>query len=74
MPSRDALLLRLLAAVFAVQFAIYLIGAGSCIYVGVTGVTRQEVVCEGFDANLQRTFESALHTILALMGGAGMSK
>jgi hypothetical protein len=69
--GRDGLLLRLLAAVFAAQFGIYVIGAGSCIYVGVM---RQQAVCQGFDANLQRTFETAMNTILALMGGAALQR
>jgi hypothetical protein len=35
---------------------------------------RQQAVCQGFDANLQRTFETAMNTILALMGGAALQR
>jgi hypothetical protein len=68
---REEFLLRCLAAIFAAQFVIYLAGAGACIYVGVS---RNASVCKGFDQNLQRTFETALATVLALMGGNAMRR
>lgn len=60
------LLLKLLAWVFAVQFAIYGAGAAACIYVGLI---YRKAACQNFDANLQRTFETATATVLALLGG-----
>jgi hypothetical protein len=69
--NREGFLLRCLAAIFAAQFVIYLAGAGACIYVGIS---RTASVCEGFDQNLQRTFETALATVLALMGGSAIRK
>ena len=68
---REAFLLRCLAALFAVQFLIYLAGAGACIYVGLRD-TRS--VCQEFDQNLQRSFETALATVLALLGGSTLGK
>lgn len=65
------LLLKLLAWVFAVQFAIYGAGAAACIYVGL--VYRKDA-CANFDANLQRTFETATATVLALLGGKAMER
>lgn len=67
--SRETLLLRCLAGVFAVQFTIYAVGAGACVYIGIT---ERRAVCAEFDENLQRTFDSAQATILALLGGAAM--
>jgi hypothetical protein len=66
-----AALLRLLAWVFAVQFAIYGAGAAACIYVGLV---YRKAACQNFDANLQRTFETATATVLALLGGKAMER
>ena len=65
----SAALLKLLAWVFAVQFAIYGAGAAACIY---AGLVYRKAACEDFDANLQRTFETATATVLALLGGKAM--
>jgi hypothetical protein len=64
-------LLKLLAWVFAVQFAIYGAGAAACIYVGLV---YRKPACQDFDANLQRTFETATATVLALLGGRAMER
>ena len=66
-----AALLRLLAWVFAVQFAIYGAGAAACIYVGLV---YRKAACQNFDANLQRTFETATATVLALLGGRAIER
>lgn len=66
-----AALLKLLAWVFAVQFAIYGAGAAACIYVGLV---YRKPACQNFDANLQRTFETATATVLALLGGKAMER
>jgi hypothetical protein len=66
----STLLLRLLAWVFAIQFAIYGAGAAACIY---AGLVYRKAACADFDANLQRTFETATGTVLALLGGKAMS-
>lgn len=63
--QREAFLLRCVAFIFAAQFLIYLAGAASCIYMGLR---LQQRVCADFDANLQRTFETALTATLALLG------
>ena len=68
---KDAFLLRLLGWVFLAQFAIYLAGAASCIYIGLR---LERAVCADFDANLQRTFESATATVLALLGGSAIRR
>lgn len=64
-------LLRLLTWVFAIQFAIYGAGAAACIYAGL--VYRRDA-CANFDANLQRTFETATATVLALLGGNTLNR
>jgi hypothetical protein len=64
-------LLRLLTWVFAFQFAIYGAGAAACIYAGL--VYRRDA-CADFDANLQRTFETATATVLALLGGNTLNR
>lgn len=68
---KDAFLLRLLGWVFLAQFLIYLAGAASCIYVGLR-LERQ--VCADFDSNLQRTFDTATATVLALLGGSALNR
>ena len=68
---KEAFLVKLLAWVFVAQFAIYLAGAASCIY---AGLRFQRSVCQGFDANLQRTFDTATATVLALLGGQALTK
>jgi len=56
--------LHCIAGLFAIQFSIYLIGAISC-YVKIN-VTIQEQ-CSSYDDHLQKAFESALTTVLALL-------
>jgi hypothetical protein len=62
--------MRVLAAIFAVQFLIYLMGAISCVWFAVKmpGIP-QKPICPTFADKLQRTFETALTTVLALMNG-----
>lgn len=67
----QSFLLRLLAAIMATQLAIYASGAVACIYMGVR---LEKAVCADFDGNLQRTFETATATILALLVKPGSSR
>lgn len=69
--NRITFLLHLLAGIFAVQLAIYTAGAVSCIYVGLR---TQKAVCKEYDENLQRATESAITTVLALLGGKVMEQ
>ncbi len=69
--NREVFLLRCLAAIFAAQFFIYLVAAAACIY---AGIKRDAPACDGFDESLQRTFETALATVLALLGGKAMGR
>ena len=56
--------LHCIAGLFAIQFGIYLIGAVSCYT--KTGAVLQEQ-CISYDDHLQKAFESALTTVLALL-------
>ena len=69
--NREAFLLRCMAAIFAIQFFIYTVGAAACIYLAIK---RDTPACGDLDRSLQRTFETALATVLALMGGKAMGR
>jgi hypothetical protein len=57
-------ILYCIAGLFAIQFGIYLIGAVSC-YTKHGEVLQQQ--CVAYDDHLQKAFESALTTVLALL-------
>ena len=57
-------ILYCIAGLFAIQFGIYLIGAISC-YTKNGEVLQQQ--CITYDDHLQKAFESALTTVLALL-------
>jgi uncharacterized membrane protein len=57
-------ILYCIAGLFAIQFSIYLIGAVSC-YVKINATIQEQ--CNSYDDHLQKAFESALTTVLALL-------
>jgi len=57
-------ILYCIAGLFAIQFGIYLIGAISC-YTKHSEFLQQQ--CITYDDHLQKAFESALTTVLALL-------
>ena len=57
-------ILYCIAGLFAIQFGIYLIGAVSC-YVKINTTIQEQ--CSSYDDHLQKAFESALTTVLALL-------
>ena len=56
--------LHCIAGLFAIQFGIYLIGAISC-YTRTGTILQQH--CISYEDHLQKAFESALTTVLALL-------
>ena len=68
--QRERFLLRAIAGLFAVQFLIFLIGLAACIE-----QSRRSTgpVCSNYGEHLQRSFETALATSLALLGGSRLS-
>jgi len=57
-------ILHCIAGLFAIQFGIYLIGAISCYTKTVIAPQEQ---CVSYADHLQKAFESALTTVLALL-------
>ena len=68
--QKDRFLLRSVAVIFAVQFLIFLIGLAACIEQNQRSSTGP--VCSNYGEHLQRTFETALATTLALLGGGSI--
>ena len=68
--QRERFLLRAIAGLFAVQFLIFLIGLAACIEQNQRSSTGP--VCSNYGEHLQRTFETALATTLALLGGSSI--
>jgi hypothetical protein len=62
-----AFLLRCLAGIFAFQALVYLAGVIACVYL-VVGVPEVRD-CPGLRDDLAKTFELAMSTVLALLGG-----
>jgi hypothetical protein len=56
--------LNCIAGLFAIQFGIYLIGAISCYTRTATSLQQH---CVSYEDHLQKAFESALTTVLALL-------
>ena len=69
--QRERFLLRAIAAIFAVQFLIFLVGLAACIEQNQRSSTGP--VCSNYGEHLQRSFETALATSLALLGGSRLS-
>jgi hypothetical protein len=69
--DREKFLLRAVAGIFLAQFCLYGAGLGVCYHLGLQ--QRQRTTCASYPENLQRTFETALGTALALLGGSSLA-
>ncbi|MEA5424733.1 hypothetical protein [Synechococcus sp. CCY9202] len=69
--DRERFLLRAVAGVFMAQFALYAAGLGGCFWLGLQ--QRPGPACSRYAQNLQQTFETALGTSLALLGGSSLA-
>jgi hypothetical protein len=69
--DRERFLLRAVAGVFIAQFALYAAGLGGCFWLGLQ--RRLGPVCSSYAENLQQTFETAVGTSLALLGGGSIA-
>ena len=69
--DRERFLLRAVAGVFIAQFALYAAGLGGCFWLGLQ--QRHGPACSRYAEHLQRTFETALGTALALLGGSSLA-
>jgi hypothetical protein len=69
--DRERFLLRAVAGVFIAQFALYAAGLGGCFWLGLR--QRHGPACSRYAENLQQTFETALGTTLALLGGSSLA-
>ena len=69
--DREKFLLRAVAGIFLAQFGLYAAGLGVCFHLGRQLLQRP--ACASYPENLQRTFETALSTALALLGGSSLA-
>ena len=69
--DREKFLLRAVAGIFIAQFGLYAAGLGVCFHVGRQQLQR--AACASYPETLQRTFETALGTALALLGGSSLA-
>ncbi|TGG90694.1 MAG: hypothetical protein ERJ67_10195 [Aphanocapsa feldmannii 277cV] len=66
--NRERFLLKAVVGVFVAQFSIYVLAIGGCIYQG----QQQRPDCADMTSNLRDSFEAALGTALALLGGGSL--
>ena len=71
--DRDRFLLRLVAGIFLAQFALYAIGLAGCLLLRLRQQQPLGGACSSYPAHLQRAFETALATALALLGGSSLA-
>jgi hypothetical protein len=69
--DREKFLLRAVAGIFIAQFSLYAAGMGACFHLGLQQLPR--AACPNYLDHLQRTFETALGTTLALLGGSSLA-
>jgi hypothetical protein len=69
--DRERFLLRTVAGVFIAQFTLYAIAMAACINLSLKQLPRP--ACSNFAERLQDTFETALGTSLALLGGSSLA-
>lgn len=67
-----AFLLRCLAGIFAFQALVYLAGVIACLYLVASVAEVRD--CPGLREDLAKTFEMAIATVLALLGGSWVDK
>ena len=69
--DRERFLLRAVAGIFMAQFGLY--GAGLVFCFHLARQPQQRPACSRYAENLQQTFETALGTALALLGGSSLA-
>ncbi|MCT0249319.1 hypothetical protein [Synechococcus sp. CS-205] len=69
--DREKFLLWAVAGIFIAQFSLYAAGLGVCFHLGQQKLQR--AACASYPETLQRTFETALGTALALLGGSSLA-
>ena len=68
--DRERFLLRTVVGVFVAQFGIYAVGLGTCFW--PRGRQDSGPLCSSYAQNLQDSFDAAVGTGLALLGGGSI--
>ncbi len=71
--DRERFLLRAVAGIFLAQFALYGAGLAGCLLLRLRQQQPLGGACSSYPAHLQRAFETALATALALLGGSSLA-